>query len=106
MSDLYKFRKYKKSQGKKKVKHPKLIVDEYKDEYGFMGLTSSYRKGKRHNNIRLSSNPKKGASGESYLRRKIEYDRKEMFEKILDDYSLSDEDKKYIIEYVNKHKKR
>ena len=110
MSDLFKFRRYKKRQGKKKVKHPKLIVDDYKDEFGFMGLTSSKYKGRGHKNIELLDNPQSSKGfrkkEKSYLRRKIEYDNKQLFGEIDTDYNLSKRDKKKIIEYVNKHKKR
>ena len=82
MEKLYRFRKYKKKQGKKNVRHPKLIVDDYEHEYGFMGLTTSSTKGKRHKNIRLTENPQivKGVHlrEKSFLRRKIEYDKKEI----------------------------
>ena len=39
MDKLYVFRKYKKKQGKKNVKHAKLIVDSTNNEFGFMGLS-------------------------------------------------------------------
>lgn len=110
MSDLFKFRKYKKKQGKKKVKHPKLIVDDYDNEYGFMGLTSSKYKGRGHKNIVLNDNPQfidnRRKSEKSYLRRKVEYDKKKNFGNIVNDYSLSEFDKKRLVVYVNKHKKK
>ena len=42
-NNLFSFRKYKKVEGGKikKGKHPKLIVDESKTQFGFMGLTES-----------------------------------------------------------------
>lgn len=107
---LFKFRRYKKRQGKKKIKHPKLIVDDYKNEFGFMGLTSSKTKGRGHKNIPLYENPQiingQKSSEKSYLRRKIEYDEKRSFEEILSDYVLSDVDKERLIPYVKKHKKK
>ena len=110
MSNLFIFRRYKKKQGKKNVKHPKLIVDEYLNEFGFMGLTSSPSKGRRHKNIPLDENPQiingKRNSKKSYLRRKIEYDNKKNFHDVSSDYVLSDSDKRKIIPYVNKHKKK
>lgn len=110
MSDLFIFRRYKKRQGRKKARHPKLIVDESGGEYGFMGLTSSERKGKRHNNIELKKNPQfengKRLKGKSYLRKKIEYDEKRRFGKALKDYRLSDEDRTFLIGYVKKRKKK
>ena len=109
---MYEFRKYKIKQGNKKVRHPKLIVDEYEDEYGFLGLTSRKCKGKDHNNFPLIFNPKFGNDGKrlktnSYLRRKVEYDKKTNFTGILMDYTLSEIDKMRVNEYIiNKLKKR
>lgn len=106
MSNLFRFRKYKKTQGKKKLKHPKLIVDDYDSEFGFMGLTSSKSKGKKHKNIPLHHNPQEGNSKQAYLRRKIEYDNKKMFGEILSNYKLSDDDMDNIVSYVAKRKKK
>lgn len=103
---LFVFRKYDKPQGKRAIKHPKLIVDDRDDEYGFMGLTSSKKKGRGHNNIPLSANPQQGRKTKAYLRRKIEYDYKELFGEILKDYKLSEIDKINLIDYIEKHKKR
>lgn len=72
---LYYFRRYKKFEGDKSVRHPKLIVDEKNDEYGYMGLTSSKKSG-GHYNIPLKINPQKNAKNKSYLRKNIDYDRK------------------------------
>lgn len=110
MSDLFVFRRYKKRQGGKKARHPKLIVDETGGEYGFMGLTSSKDKGRRHKNIPLIDNPQfvngKRLKTKSYLRRKIEYDEKRRFGEALKDYRLSDEDRTFLIGYVKKRKKK
>ena len=106
MKKLYVFRKYKIKQGRKRTRHPKLIVDETSNDYGYMGLTSSKTKGRGHNNLPLKHNPQKGNNKQAYLRRKIEYDLKNNFEQILDDYQLSEEDKQFVIDYVNRHKKR
>lgn len=106
MDKLYVFRKYKKKQGNKNVKHPKLIVDSTDKEFGFMGLTTSPSKGKHHKNLKLKENPQNGNKSQSYLRRKIEYDQKEMFEEILKNYNLSEEDIKFIKTYVEKHKRK
>lgn len=106
MLNLFKFRRYRKKQGKKIIKHPKLIIDESKNESGFMGLTSLKKKGKRHNNIHLIHNPQivngKRIKKQSYLRRKIEYDEINNFGEILNNYSLSDEDRKNVEEYIKK----
>lgn len=110
MEKLYRFRKYKKKQGKKNVRHPKLIVDDYEHEYGFMGLTTSSTKGKRHKNIRLTENPQivKGVHlrEKSFLRRKIEYDKKRNFGPILNDYKLSKTDRDNIESFVKTRKKK
>lgn len=103
---LFVFRRYKKKQGERNVRHPKLIVDIESDSYGYMGLTEHNKKGKHHSNMPLKDNPKKGDSRKAYLRKKIEYDKQEKFGHILDDYNLSQKDKEYIIKYVEKHKKR
>ena len=104
-NSLYVFRRYKKKEGKKNVKHPKLIVDEYDNEYGYMGLTSSKNKGKKHINFPLVNNPQFDKSGnrinkKSYLRRKVEYDKKDNFGNLLADYSLSDIDKTRIQTFI------
>ena len=106
MDKLYVFRKYRKKQGKKNVKHAKLIVDSTNNEFGFMGLTTSPYKGKHHKNLKLKQNPQIGNKRQSYLRRKIEYDQKEMFEEILKNYNLSKEDINFIKTYVEKHKRK
>lgn len=105
--DLFIFRRYKKAEGKQsnKAKHPKLIVDKSDTEFGFMGLTSSPKRG-YHSNIKLEKNPKKSDLRDSYIRKEIRYDKKNKFGQILDRYSLSEKDKKFIMDYVNKHKKR
>lgn len=101
---LYVFRRYKKKQGMKNVRHPKLIVDSTKDKYGHLGLTESKYDG-NHHNIPID-NPQKGKVGKSYLRKSLEYDDKKLFGEILDDYKLSKKDKEYVINFVNKHKKK
>ena len=103
------FRKYKKKQGKSEERHPKLIVDEDDNKYGFMGLTSNKFKGKGHKNIPLKKNPNNKAidkSQKSYLRRKIEYDKKKNFGARLKDYQLGSEDIVRVNDYVKKHKKK
>ena len=110
MSSLFKFRKYKIKQGRKNLSHPKLIVDEHKNEFGFMGLTSSKHKGKRHNNFPLINNPQtidgKRVNNKSFLRRKIEYDDKSTFGKILKDYTLSNIDEIRVREFIKKKLKK
>lgn len=103
---LYVFRRYKKQQGAKKVKHPKLIVDATKKDFGYMGLTEQKKKGKNHRNILLETNPKQGDTRPAYLRRGVEYDDKNKFGQIMSNYNLSANDRKKIIEYAEAHKKR
>ena len=104
---LFVFRKYKKIEGGKikRAKHPKLIVDEENDNYGFMGLTESPKRG-HHKNIKLSKNPQVGNTSDSYLRDELRYDLKENFSDILEDYNLSEEDKIAVLEYIKKRKKK
>lgn len=106
-NELFTFRRYKKQEGKQsnKARHPKLIVDKNNTEYGFMGLTSSPKRG-YHSNIKLEKNPKKNDIRQAYIRKEIRYDSKNKFGQILNEYNLSNKDKKFIIDYVNKHKKR
>lgn len=101
------FRNYKKEEGsnEKKVKHPKLIVEETEKTNKFMGLTSSAKKG-HHQNIALSENPQKGESKNAYIRKEIREDKKENFGEILRNYKLSSKDKKKIIEYLENRKKK
>lgn len=99
------FRAYKKEEGKSKQKHKKLIVDEY----GYMGLTSKAKKGKGHKNIELKNNPNlknKDPKMKSYLRKKIEYDKKKKFGNEIKYYQLHPEDKVIIENYVQKHKRK
>lgn len=93
--NLFTFRKYKKIEGgkTKKGKHPKLIVDENENNFGFMGLTEAEKRG-HHKNIKLSKNPQKGNCNNAFLRKELRYDSKDSFYKKLDDYNLSSQDKK------------
>lgn len=106
-SSLFKFRRYKKEEGGKvkRAKHPKLIVDEKKDNYDFMGLTESPKRG-HHKNIELKKNPQKHKTNKAYLRDEVRYDDKNNFGEILENYKLSDEDKKAVIAYIEKRKKK
>lgn len=104
-NNLYNFRRYKKKEGNSNKRHPKLIVDETYNNYGFMGLTEKDKKGKHHNNIPIE-NPKKGDIRPAYLRKKIRYDIKNNFGEVLKDYNLSNEDRKRIEDYVNKRIKK
>lgn len=101
------FRRYKKKEGgSKKSRHPKLIVDENESKYGFMGLTKDSHSG-HHANIPLKKNPQKNNKNQAYLRKELRYDDKTNFEKdILSDYTLSAEDKKTVLKYFEKYKKK
>jgi len=106
-TSLFKFRRYKKEEGGKvkRAKHPKLIVDEKKDNYGFMGLTESQKRG-HHRNLELKKNPQKGKTETAYLRDEVRYDNKQNFGKILEDYNLSNEDKKAVLQFLKRRKKK
>ena len=103
---MYKFRRYKKIEGgkKKRARHPKLIVDIKDNEYGFMGLTESEKRG-HHKNIKIK-NPEKNKFGYSYIRNELRYDDKKHFSSPLKDYRLHNEDYEKINIAVNKHKKK
>ncbi len=105
-SSLFTFRRYKKKEGgKKPSRHPKLIVDETKTDYGFMGLTKDDRRG-HHKNIELKQNPQKGNPNKAYLRDELRYDDKVNFDEELKQYNLSPEDKRAIIELIKRRKKK
>ena len=106
-NNLFTFRKYKKVEGGKvkKGKHPKLIVDENKSEFGFMGLTESPKRG-HHKNIELSKNPEKGNTKPAFLRKELRYDSKENFYEILKDYNLTEKDKQAVLKFLDKIKKK
>ena len=80
------FRRYKFEEGgkKKKAKHPKLIVEKAKDQYGFMGLTKSPKRG-NHKNLLLSQNPQKGKTHDAYIRGELRYDSAKHFGDLLTD---------------------
>lgn len=104
---LFKFRRYKVIEGgaSSKARHPKLIVSQEQKQVGFMGLTESKKRG-HHKNIELDVNPKKGDTRKAYLRKEIRYDDIEKFGDILNDYNLSESDKRKVIEYIKKLKKK
>ena len=99
------FRRYKEAEGKKRVRHPKLIVETTEKTNKFMGLTSSPKKG-HHSNIPLEKNPQKGKKGKAYIRKEIREKTKDNFDEILKDYKLSKKDKQKIIDYLEKNKKK
>lgn len=106
-NNLFTFRKYKKVEGgkTKKGKHPKLIVDENKTQFGFMGLTESSKRG-HHKNIELSKNPEKGNQSPAFIRKELRYDSKDNFNEILKNYNLTEKDKQIILNYLEKSKKK
>lgn len=105
-SKLFTFQKYQKIEGglKKRAKHPKLIVDEENEQYGYMGLTESEKQG-HHANIPLTKNPKKGDKRPAYLRREIRYDTKDNFVEV-EDYHLSNKDKQTVLQWLAEKKKK
>ena len=103
----YHFRRYKKVEGgrKKRAKHPKLIVEQRGNQYGFMGLTESPKRG-HHSNIPLQDNPQKGRTTPAYIREELRYDSVEHFSEILQDYQLSPRDVRRIEKILQKYKKK
>ena len=104
---LFKFRRYKIIEGgaSNKARHPKLIVSQEQQQVGFMGLTKSKKRG-HHSNIELEVNPERGNKSKAYLRKEIRHDNIENFSEILDNYNLSESDKKKVIAYIESLKKK
>ena len=106
-SVLFKFLRYKKYEGPtgNRHQHPKLIVEETEDEYGFMGLTESPKHG-RAKNLPIK-NPQKGNTRKSHIKKEVRHDVKDNFyDQILRDYKLTKKDKKAIIAYLERRKKK
>lgn len=101
------FRRYNFEEGgkRKKAKHPKLIVEKDNDQYGFMGLTESPKRG-NHKNLPLSKNPQKGKSHPAYIRGELRYDSTKHFGEILADYRLSKKDQQRVLDYAAKLKQK
>ncbi len=76
---MFTFRRYNKVEGgkRKRAKHHKLIVDKKGNEYGFMGLTESPKRG-NYKNIAIR-NLQKNKSGKSYICNELRYDGKKYF---------------------------
>ena len=106
-SNLFTFQRYKKKEGgtKKRAKHPKLIVEEKGNIFGFMGLTESEKHG-HHRNIPLSKNPKKGDTRKAYIHTDLRYGPSKDFEGPLEDYKLDSRDKLSILEWLKKKCKK
>lgn len=104
-SNLFTFQKYRKIEGgkKKRAKHPKLIVEENGNIFGYMGLTESARQG-HHDNIPLAKNPKRGDTRPAYIRKELRYDTSDNFYGILEDYNLTTKDKQAILAWLQKKK--
>ena len=97
--------KYKEGPRKKKKRHPKLILSRHGNTYDYMGLTEEAKRG-HHKNIPLERNPKPNDPRAAYVRTELLNRPVEDFEEILRDYHLSKNDKKKILEYVSKLKKK
>lgn len=69
-----------------------------------MGLTKDKKRG-HHANIELDDNPEKNNLEKAYIRKEIRHDNKTNFESILNNYNLSERDKKKIIDFLNKKNK-
>ena len=107
MSNLFTFRRYKKDEGNstKKSKHPKLIVDEENNEFGFMGITHKRKRG-NHNNIPLNHNPNSTDPEDSYVRLELRYDKKKNFSEPINEYVLHESDLLKLIPYIEKLKRK
>ncbi len=101
------FRKYKKVEGGsvKRGKHPKLILKRVGNQYVFMGLTESAKRG-HHANFKLDHNPEKGNGNVAYIRKELRCDSVDNFGDILENYQLSDDDKARILELVKSLKNK
>lgn len=96
---LFVFRRYKKEEGGEstKAKHPKLIVDEQNQDYGFMGLTKSPKRG-NHNNIKID-NPQKNNTEDkktTYMKKTPEIDKTNRFGSVKKGWKLSEKDKEKV----------
>ena len=98
------FRRYKEEEGpsERKSRHPKLIISEKQNDYEFLGLTESKKRG-HHNNFPLIENPKKGEKEKpAYLREEVRQAPKNRFGEPLKNYSLSEVDKPRVSAFIEK----
>lgn len=84
------------------MRHTKLIVSEDHDDFEFLGLTESKKRG-HHNNFPLLENPQKGEKEKpAYLREELRTAPKSRFGKPLDNYELSEVDKPRVSSFLEK----
>lgn len=98
------FRRYNNEEGPsgRKSRHPKLIISEKQNDYEFLGLTESKKRG-HHNNFPLLENPKKGEKEmPAYLREEVRQAPKNRFGEPLKNYSLSEVDKPRVSAFIEK----
>lgn len=85
--------------------HPAYVVGEGFGTYKYFGITHSPKKGKHHRNHKLVVNPKVGSQEASYLRKKLEEDRKASFERMKKKgYRMSKADDDYVDQLIAKKK--
>lgn len=85
--------------------HPAYIVGENDRSFSFFGITHSSKKGKGHKNHRLRQNPNPKDSKPAYIRKRLEEDRRSNFSsKMYSDYRMSEEDDKFIDEFLRRKK--
>lgn len=101
------FRRYKQKEGStdKRVRHFKVIMNRVNDEFEFIGLTESSKRG-HHKNILLKKNPEKNNKDPSYLRDELRKLPTRRFSEPLKGFSLSKEDKKTAWNIYHKNKKK
>ena len=106
MGNLFTFRRYKKEEGNKvkKSKHPKLIVDETSNNFGFMGITHERKRG-NHKNFPLTKNPDPLDKEPSFVRLELRYDKKKNFSEPIVNYVLDEKDLVKLIPYLEKLKR-
>lgn len=86
--------------------HPHYIIGEEGNYYLSVGITHDKKKGKGHNNHKLSKNPQKGFNEISYIRKQISRGNKKAYSKNkLTNYSMSKVDDEYIDNLISKNKR-
>lgn len=101
------FRRYKQKEGgiTKKARHPKLIMAKNNDNFEFIGLTESAKRG-HHKNIALSKNPERNNTNPSYLRDELRELPTSRFSEPLKNYKITAKDEKVAWSVYHKNKKK
>ena len=86
--------------------HPNYVFGETKTDYYSYGITESEKYDKKHKNIPLTENPKKGDNRQMYIHKREKHDKKKKYTTKYSDYALSEADKKRIDDKIDaKYKK-